>query len=167
MKGYDNDCVLIIKNRLRKIPFYNQYIQNTKADIEEIKCRLNSIPVAVSRYGIDNVRGSGSDGLIGVEAEAEQRIKLQNRLRTLEYNLTEAESLLSKLNAGIEMLNDDEQVIIRSVFEEGVSFSNLQDKVNMSERTCRRICREAVQKVAITIFGPAAQEDIFQVKVIQ
>ena len=116
MKGNKNDCVTLAQNHLSNMVYYQKFLDNAAADMEDIRHRLESVPVAVSHYGIDGTKGSGGDGMIGVEAEAERRILLMSQLVSLEKSTTETASLLGKLEAAIMLLPKLEKDVVETVY---------------------------------------------------
>ena len=167
MKGNKNDCVTLAQNHLSNMVYYQKFLDNAAADMEDIRHRLESVPVAVSHYGIDGTKGSGGDGMTGVEAEAERRILLMSQLVSLEKSTTETASLLGKLEAAIMLLPKLEKDVVETVYKNGIRIEKAKDIHHMSERTCRRVCRQAVCKIAVTLYGAAAAREIFFARAVE
>jgi len=70
------------------------------------------------------------------------------------YEMLEGnKNLLEKLNRALESLNNTERKIVMYRCVEGKYYYMFTNEVHFSERTCRRIKREAIIKMRKAIFG--------------
>lgn len=163
MKGFKaNDYLSATRGYLKRYNLYAQYLNNVKDSVDEINSRLATESIRASRYGTDP--GGGSSDLSAVEMAASERILLEQEKENLTGNALEVERLMQRVSSTISTLPEDEQAILRGHYMDGRNCTQLALANNYSERWCRKLLRQAEDKMAVMLFGPKAAEDVYFIK---
>ena len=153
-----NDYIKLTKNYLETLVYLEQALKNIDTDIKETEQELRDIPVSTSKISSEP---SGASELTTVENLSYLRNHKTEILIRLKLKRSQIANHITKIHTSIEMLEPDERNTVKMVYLEGMKLIRIAEVINLSERSCRRRVRSAVEHLAIMLFGVSAKEDIF------
>ena len=160
-----NDYVTLTQNHLNNYCLYKQFITNRDKDLADLYGQLDDVSVAISKYGNEPPGGGGGSPV--VEREAEMRGRIYEKISKIKHEKQEVEILLGKLEAAMELLNEKEKDVIYYLYIKKLKMETVKDILHYSDRYCRRLRRAGVNRIAITLYGPAASENIYIARVVE
>jgi len=123
-------------------------IENMKQEIEEMDYR----EISAINYQKEPV----SETYAFHSATEESAIYAAERKNLLEKRIKITESKLERIDRAIEALNDTERQVIIERYINGKQWWQVAYAVKYNERWCREVRRNAVNKIAIGLFGEQA-----------
>ena len=67
----------------------------------------------------------------------------------------------------MELLNEKEKDVIDYLYIKKLKMETVKDILHYSDRYCRRLRRAGVNRIAITLYGPAASENVYIARVVE
>lgn len=80
-------------------------------------------------------------------------LSVSEKIDYLEHSIKRTQASIEKINKALEGLSSTELNLVKAKYFEGKQWWRVTYYVGYSERHCRRIRREAIQKMAIAIHG--------------
>lgn len=124
---------------------YNSY----KAGIENLKQNIEDIAEEGMGISYDNEPVSGGNAFNSVVENAVikmDKLEIQKRIKTMT-------NIVNNIDRALESLSDIEKQVIIYRCMEGQYYYQFCYKIGASERTAKRIKKEALKKMSIVIFG--------------
>ena len=126
--------------RLREIRFYYDEIEELKEKIIQFETMRISPRSAV--YGSERVQSSMKGDI-----QASTIATLDALLRSYNAKLKACIKITMEFEQALMTLGELESIIIRKHYLDGMTWSKIQDEMNMSERNLKRICARAKKKM--------------------
>lgn len=128
------------KERLREI----RYIYEEKEELKEkiIQFETMRISPRSAVYGSERVQSSMKGDI-----QASTIATLDALLRSYNAKLRACINITMEFEQALAKLSDRERIIIRKHYLDGMTWSEIQDDMNMSERNLIRISNRAVKKM--------------------
>lgn len=157
MKRY-NDYENIVYGYLNNYTQFLAKSQNIQLEIEllydEIKELTNSSNITVTRY--DKVISGTTNNNSSVEQSAELKIKIEEKIKILQADKKQIDTLLARINNVLNSLKIVDKTIVTERFINGMYWKDISQKVGYSERSCQRIATESLSKIAKNLFSKTA-----------
>lgn len=80
------------------------------------------------------------------------------KMHYLKHQIEGAKGLLERVDRAMEGLNEIEKAVIIGKYIEGLQWWQISGRVRYSERHCRRVRTEAIDKLVIGIYGQVGGE---------
>lgn len=153
-----NDYIKLTRNYLETLVYLEQALKNIDTDILETEQELHDIPIATTKLSLEP---GGASELTTVERLSYLRNHKAENLIKLKIKRGQIATHITKLHTSIEKLEPDERDTVKMAYLEGMKLIRISEIINLSERSCRRRVRSAIEHLAIMLFGASAKEDIF------
>ena len=128
------------KERLREIRYIYEEAEELKEKIIQFETMRISPRSAV--YGSERVQSSMKGDI-----QPNTIATLDALLRSYNAKLRACIKITMEFEQALEKLSDRERIIIRKHYLDGMTWSDIQDDMNMSERNLIRISNRAVKKM--------------------
>lgn len=128
------------KERLRDIRYIYEEAEELKDKIIQFETMRTSPRNAV--YGSERVQSSTKG-----DVQASTIAMLDALLQSYNAKLRECVRITMEFEQAITTLNERERIIIRKHYLDGMTWSEIQDDMNMSERNLKRIGNRALKKI--------------------
>ena len=128
------------KERLREIRYIYEEAEELKEKIVQFETMRISPRSAV--YGSERVQSSMKGDI-----QASTIATLDALLRTYNAKLRACIKITMEFEQAIAMLSERERIVIRKHYLDGMTWSDIQDDMNMSERNLKRISSRAMKKM--------------------
>lgn len=128
------------KERLREIRYIYEEAEELKEKIVQFETMRISPRSAV--YGSERVQSSMKG-----DVQASTIATLDALLRTYNTKLRACIKFTMEFEQALEKLSERERIIIRKHYLDGMTWSEIQDETEMSERNLIRISNRAVKKM--------------------
>lgn len=138
-----------IEKILKNIKEYEAKINDIDLEIAELK-DLQSISIKGINY--DNLIRTNSL-FSKTEMQVIKDLKIDQTISVLEYQKRHIERFLSKIKNALDSLEEQEKEIIQLKYFENELWRSITFKVNLEERQCRGIKRNALEKIASLIMN--------------
>lgn len=151
MREYD-DYIKLTRQYLKK---YNQLkiaVQNIDDEIRAQETLLESESIPSVRYGDDAVSG-GRGELTSTEAAAARRIKLEGNIATMRMRRDEMSRTIRAIDRALESLNDEDVELIEGRYIRGLSWMEIAERMNYTEKWAREKGGKVLRDVALMLFG--------------
>lgn len=125
-------------------------IENMKREIDEIEY----IGVRATNYEQSD---NGDPSSSTVENEVVWR---ENKIGALKKKIAILESKIERIDRAIDALNGIEKQIIEGKYFRGEQWWQIAHEVKYSERHCRRLKTNAVNKISVGLFGLPAMGEV-------
>ena len=141
---------------------YLKNYSNFKHQIASIDIEIEGINSQIETLGglkattYDKVIVSGGEPNSSVERAIEQKEKLEARLLILAADRQRIATLIHRIDAALETLNDSDREIVQMKHMNGYNWIYITQKLPYSERSCQRREREAVGQIAAILFPESA-----------
>jgi len=132
------------KERLREIRFIYEEAEELKEKIIQFETMRTSPRSAV--YGSERVQSS-----MRGDVQPDTLASLDALLRTYNAKLKACIKITMEFEEAIEKLTEFERIIIRKHYLDGMTWSKIQDDLNMSERNLKRISARVTKKLADSV----------------
>lgn len=132
------------KERLREIRFVYEEAEELREKIIQLETMRTSPRSAV--YGSERVQSSMKGDVQPSTISA-----LDALLRAYNVKLKACIKITIEFERALEKLNERERIIIRKHYLDGMTWSDIQDDMNMSERNLKRISARATKKMAQSV----------------
>ncbi|WP_427112421.1 RNA polymerase subunit sigma-70 [Megasphaera sueciensis] len=149
---HHNDYVIVVRQYLIRYREFMQYIENIKADIEDLKAKL-PLEAAPKIPSLSPAPG-GSDGTSQQERIFFEKEAISKKIEKLEEDLSQIEPTMNRLNRSLDALDEMERMVITMRLINNESWTRVADKINTSESSCHRKLRKIVERLAGMMFGP-------------
>lgn len=126
--------------RLRDIRYYYAETEELKEKIIQFETMRTSPRSAA--YGSERVQSSMQG-----DVQAGNIAKLEALLRTYNNKLKACINITTEFEQALTRLSPRERIIIRKHYLDGMTWSDIQDDMNMSERNLKRISARAIKKM--------------------
>lgn len=120
-------------------------IENMKGDIDLLK-----IECGVSGISTDGANISQTYKISSITEET--ALSNVEKIEYLEQNIGKLENMIEKIDRTLEGLTEEERDIITTRYIEGKQWWQVAHKLRYSERHCRRLRTEAIEKMIIGLF---------------
>lgn len=151
MREY-NDYIRLTRQYLKK---YNQLkiaVQNLADEIHAQEMLLESESIPSVHYG-DDVIGSGRGELTSTEAAAARRIKLEGNIAAMRMRRDEMSRTIRAIDRALKSLNDEDVELIEGRYIRGLSWMEIAERMNYTEKWAREKGGKVLRDVALMLFG--------------
>lgn len=156
---YHNDYINAVKEYLRRYNEFCQYINNVKADIEDLRALKNQ-EVAVAIPTLSPTGGCSNGQSISVEERAFfTQQEIEERIAKYQHDLQQIEPLVKRLQRSLESLgasSETDRRIIQARYIDGQSWERTAEYAHTSYGYCRSREKKALQTLTGMMFGPSA-----------
>lgn len=128
------------KERLREIRYIYEEAEELKEKIVQFEEMRISPRSAV--YGSERVQSSMKGDI-----QASTLATLDAMLRTYNAKLRACIKMTMEFEQALTTLSERERIVIRKHYLDGMTWSDIQDDMNMSERNLKRISSRAMKKM--------------------
>jgi len=136
-----------------------KYLYNYKS----LKANIENMKVQIKEIDYNPLQGAGFEYMedTGYKKSTVENtvIRIDKKRNDLKNRIKELECKLERIDRSIEALNDVERYIVVEWYFEGRQWWQIAHKVKYSERHCRRIKNNAVNKISVGLFGLEAMEE--------
>ncbi|WP_040209847.1 hypothetical protein [Clostridium polynesiense] len=140
MNNYDKEQQII--EWLKEYNFYKAGIENLKQSIEDIAEEGISANISEEAKGGSNkFHSTVEDAVLKID-----RLNINRKIKVMA-------NIVLKLDKALESLNEMERTVITNRCINGEYYYQFCYKIGASERTAKRIKKEAIKKMSIVIFG--------------
>lgn len=148
-----NDYVEAVKQYLQQYNDFKTYIENVKADIEDIKAqlRLEAAPKTTKFTGMPGGGDSSQQEMSLQRAEF-----LNKELDRLNRELIRLEPLVKRIDRSLNRLDKNDEMLMNSKWICNCSWESTAEIVSASVGYCRNQNERVLKKLARMIFGPRA-----------
>lgn len=153
-----NDYVKLTRDHLKNYNKYTDYVEKAFARCDEIDLELADESIKTTTYGFD--QGGGSE-LTPVERAASMRIQLESEKTDLQNKANLVKSFLSNLLWGIGKLDTEDKVLISKLYFRHLSTYEISKEMHITSRWVCMQARQAEKKLAVLLFGKAAEQEIY------
>jgi DNA-directed RNA polymerase specialized sigma24 family protein len=153
----ENDYIRLVKDYLRDVEYCRVAASNLHDSIKELEENLRDVSTKIASY---EQNPGGNCELNAVEMESSRRIEQEQQLNDAVKNYQRLQNHLARVDRSLQCLTDEEQKALMYYYAERKSYLEIADRQNMSERSCRRMVREATRKMALMMFGLKSKENI-------
>jgi DNA-directed RNA polymerase specialized sigma24 family protein len=141
----EKDCIEFTVELLKGYRELKLHLEELKRLKENLKCDYTTQAITY-----DKVKVSPTNK-ISKEVE-EEVIRTLSKIEELEKDIKQESGLITKIDRAINNLSSIHKEIIEYKYIEGLSWNQITDKINYSERSLRHKRSEAVKSIAITLF---------------
>ena len=135
-----------------------KYLYNYKS----LKANIENMKVQIKEIDYNPLQGAGFEYMedTGYKKSTVENtvIRIDKKRNDLKNRIKELECKLERIDRSIEALNDVERYIVVERYFEGRQWWQIAHEIKYSERHCRRIRTNAVNKVSVGLFGLEAME---------
>ena len=124
---------------------------NLTEEMEAVERLLQDEGIAAVRYGDDGGRGTGE--LTATEAAAARRIRMRERITQLRERRDEMERTVRAIDRALESLCYEDAELIRGRYMCGLSWAQVAEQRNYTEKWAREKGGKVLQDVALMLFG--------------
>ena len=153
-----NDYVKLTRDHLKNYNKYMDYVDKAFARCDEIDLELADESIKTTTYGLE--QGGGSE-LTPVERAASMRIQLESEKTDLQNKANLVKSFLSNLLWGIGKLDTEDKVLISKLYFKHLSTYEISKEMHITSRWVCMQARQAEKKLAVLLFGKAAEQEIY------
>ena len=153
-----NDYVRLTRDYLKNYSCYMDYVEKAFARCDEIDLELADESIKTTTYGLEE--GGGSE-LTPVERAASMRMKLKSEKADLQNKANLVKSFLSNLITNISKMNVEDKVLISKLYFRHMSTLESSKEMHITARWVRIQARQAEKRLAVLLFGKAAEEEIY------
>lgn len=153
-----NDYVTLTRGYLKNYNKYRDYVEKAFARCDEIDLELADESIKTTTYGLD--QGGGSE-LTPVERAASMRIQLKSEKTDLQNKANLVKAFLSNLLCGIGKLDTEDKVLISKLYFRHLSTYEISKEMHITSRWVCMQARQAEKKLAVLLFGKAAEQEIY------
>lgn len=155
MKIY-NDYHQVIERYLREYNYFRVAIDNLEKDLKDKQEEISTISAPIAKYG-DSGGGCYSEET-KIEQEAFRRMKIENDISDIQYNLKELKRLIEKIDKAVKELEKDQQEAIELIYMQRMTLYEASARMNYSTDWCRKIKNKAIRHIAQMVFGLKAHQ---------
>lgn len=152
MKKY-NDYTEAILRYLRRLNELRAYLQNLQEEITAKEEMLKTVSTPIAQYSL--APGGGNNGS-RVETDCERRAVMEEELISLRVDAAALTINLAKLDRAIGCLDDESRAIVKQRWIDGRKWEYIAITLHCSPRNCRDKSNNALDKMAVMMFGPGA-----------
>ena len=142
----EKDCIKFTERLLKGYRELKLHLEVLKKLKETLKCDYTTQAITY-----DKVKVSPTNK-ISKEVE-EEVIRTLIRIEELEKDIKQESGLITKIDRAINNLSSIHKEIIENKYIESLSWDEIIEKTNYSERSLRDKKNEAVKSIAIALFG--------------
>ena len=153
-----NDYVKLTRSYLDNYNKYMDYVEKAFARCDEIDLELADESIKTTTYGLEQ---GGSSDLTPVERAASIRMKLKSEKADLQNKANLVKSFLSNLLTNISKLDVEDKVLINKLYFRRLSTYEISKEMHITSRWVRMQARQAEKRLAVLLFGKAAEEEIY------
>lgn len=154
-----NDYVKLTRDYLKNYSYYMSYVERAFARCDEIDLELADESIKTTTYGLE--QGGGCSELTAVERAASMRMRLKSEKADLQNKANLVKSFLSNLLWAIGKLDTEDKVLISKLYFRHLSTLEISKEMHITSRWVRMQARQAEKKLAVLLFGKAAEEEIY------
>lgn len=147
MKKTKNDIYKKTEWMLYNYKMLRVSIENLKSEAEELK--LESSGTEAIRY--DKEKTSPTYNI--TQQTEEEAINNIEKVNKLERHILKTQNKIDRIDRALDALNDDERMIMKSRYMDGLQWWQVAGIVKYSEKWCREKRKEVIGKIAIGLFG--------------
>lgn len=152
-----NDYLRLTRAYLKNLSVYKQAVENLQQEERDMRAQLKGVSIKTVRF--DSV-GGGSGELTATEQAADLRLLLSKRVSDCRLEYLTLKNQCMRIELALKALPPEEKEAVELVYHQHFSYTAMADKLFLSERTCRRRLNQAVQKVAVMLFGIKAEQNV-------
>ena len=149
-----NDYRRLTRGYLRDYSMWKNAIEAWEKEKADIDKELASVPIAISKYGGEP--GGGNGEMNSVECLAERRIKLNERVLTIEQDTRELLRVMKNIKTAIDSLDDETGHIIILHYINKRTWADIADMFAYSESSVKQKGYRAIGKLSSILFGRKA-----------
>ena len=151
MKQY-SDYYRAVDGYLKNFNKFKVAIENLESERQAKLFQLSGYSTPIARYG-EGSYGGGSDNLTQPEAMTAKRLKLAEEAESIMKDIAEIQRIIDKVDKALEGLDHDHrQAVVLSYFER-LDWWKIADEMHYSAKWCRNLRDQALQDMALMIFG--------------
>lgn len=137
-----------------------KYLYNYKS----LKANIENMKAQIKEMDYNSLQGAGFEYIedTGYKKSTVENtvIRIDKKRNDLKNRIKELECKLERIDRSIEVLNEIEREIVKGWYFEGRQWWQIAHKVKYSERHCRRIKANAVNKISVGLFGLKVVEEM-------
>ena len=152
---YHNDYVVAVRQYLMRYTEFSTYIDNVKADIEDLEAKLplNAAPKVPS---LSPAPGGGGDTASQQERVYFEKEAIPEKIAKLRGELAKIEPLMNRLNRSLEALTEGDRLLITERFIDNSSWILVASDLHTSIGYCRKRSGKVLEILAGMMFGPGS-----------
>ena len=153
-----NDYVKLTRDYLKNYSKYRDYVEKAFARCSEIDLELADESIKTTTYGLEQ---GGVSELTPVERAASMRMKLKSEKADLQNKANFVKAFLAKLLTNIGKLDVEDKVLISKLYFRHLSTLEISKEMHITTRWVCMQARQAEKKLAVLLFGKAAEQEIY------
>lgn len=154
-----NDYVKLTRDHLKNYNHYTDYVEKAFARCDEIDLELADESIKTTTYGLE--QGGGGSELTSVERAASMRMRLKSEKEDLQTKANFVKAFLSNLLTNIGKLDTEDKVLISKLYFRHLSTLEISKEMHITSRWVRMQARQAEKRLAVLLFGKAAEQEIY------
>lgn len=153
-----NDYINLIRCYLRDWQNYEDCLRNADAAVKELDTQMSGGDLKATSYG--NI-GGGNSGVNGVEHSAIKRLELLGKRNRILADSEDVKRHMARLVSAMNELDKEERGIIKERYIQKMDYAALSRRHHYTDRWCKKLVYDAERKMAVSFFGPVAEQDIY------
>ena len=155
MREY-SDYIRETKRLLQNYAKMKVAVTNLTEEIEAQEMILRDESISSIQYGDDSICG-GTRELTTTEAAALRRIKLEGHISDMRTRRDEMERTIRAIERSLDSLDDADVELIRGRYMHGLSWADVAEQLNYTEKWAQEKGGKVLQDVALMLWGVEAR----------
>lgn len=155
MREY-SDYIRETKRLLQNYAKMKVAVTNLTEEIDAQEMILRDESISSIQYGDDRISG-GTRELTTTEASAVRRIKLEGHIADMRIRRDEIERTIRAIDRSLDSLDDADVELIRGRYMHGLSWADVAEQLNYTEKWAQEKGGKVLQDVALMLWGVEAR----------
>lgn len=154
MRQY-SDYYRAVDGYLKNYSKFKIAVENLATERQAKLFQLSGCSTPISKYGYGVPGGSG-DSLSQPESVVSKRIELADEAETINKDMQEVQRIIDKVDKALSGLEPDLRQVIELSYFEKLDWWKIADEMHYSAKWCRNLRDQAIQDMALMMFGMKA-----------